>query len=103
MVDAGKEVSSTASDQNWQGGGHGALQEWFEKLSGNNWRPLQGKTDFTIFKFDFEMRTEAAGVGDAVWVEVRGTKRYCFGPVKTTGAGCAVTRADDPAPNNNPL
>ncbi|KAH8895966.1 hypothetical protein GQ53DRAFT_854268 [Thozetella sp. PMI_491] len=103
-VDLVSEIlPATFTEQNWQGLGHDALQQWFKHLSGSKWSPLSAKRDFTIFKFDFEMRTEAATVGDAVWVEVRGTKRYCYGPLRTTGNNCAETRADDPAPNNDDL
>lgn len=102
-VDLVDEVlSGTATEQNWQGMGHNAIQEWFQHLSGSKWNPTAAKPGYTIFKFDFEASTnQPASVGDAVWIEVRGTKRICFGPRKTTGSGCQKVHADDPEPDNS--
>lgn len=63
--------------------------------------PFSPKPDYTIFKFDYLAdTTQGATVGDAVWVEVRGKKRYCFGPKPSTGSDCQPTYPDDPAPVN---
>lgn len=92
---------ATGTEQNWQGQGHEALGEWFAAMSEGKLKPLAAKPDYTIFKFDFLAdTTQGASVGDAVWVEVRGTKRFCFGPMKTTGSACQTHRADDPKPVN---
>ncbi|EEY19830.1 hypothetical protein VDBG_05939 [Verticillium alfalfae VaMs.102] len=101
-ISAGCAASaSTATEQDWQGDGHNALGRWFTAMAQGKLTPFSPKPDYTIFKFDYLAdTTQGATVGDAVWVEVRGKKRYCFGPKPSTGSDCQPTYPDDPAPVN---
>lgn len=96
-------VAATDTEQNWQGKGHDALRQWFQHMSPGKWAPFTGKQNYTIFKFDFERSTTVPdNVGDAVWVEVRGVKRYCFGPAPTGRDNCYPDHdADDDAATLN--
>ena len=52
-------------------------QTWLSYLVPND--AADHPEHYTIFKFDFKTVTEE-NIKYAAWVEVRGLKRYCYGP-----------------------
>lgn len=73
-------------------------------LEGTETQTEWERLNFAIFTFDFRMETVATGAqkGWAVYVEAKGTPRYCYGPGGTGGlcAGNSYNKEKDGSPTN---